>query len=57
MFTVSHVAMIYLAVTGLVVVVVFVFYGPSTLFMSFLARSVNLSTLFMGKHPKQFTST
>ena len=37
------------------VVVVLVFHGPSTLFRSFWARSVNLSTLFMGKPPRQFT--
>ena len=39
------------------IVVVLVFYGPSTLFRSFWARSVNLSTLFLGKSPRQFTST
>ena len=39
-----------------VVVVVLVFYGPSTL-RSFRARSVNLSTLFLGIPPRQFTST
>ena len=39
------------------VVVVLVFYGPSTLFMSFRARSVYLSTLFLGKSPRQLTST
>ena len=39
----------------IVVVVVLVFYGPSKLFRSFWARSVNLSTL--GKPPRQFTST
>ena len=38
-------------------VVVFVFYGLSTLFRSFQARSVILSTLFLGKPPRQFTST
>ena len=37
--------------------VVLVFYGPSTLFMSFRARSVNLSLLFLEKPPRQFTST
>ena len=37
--------------------VVLVFYGPSTLFRSFRTRSVNLSTLFLGKPPRQFTST
>ena len=31
-----------------VVVVELVFYGPSTHFMSFRARSVNLATLFLG---------
>ena len=34
-----------------------VFYGPSTHFRSFRARSVNLSTLFLAKPPRQFTST
>ena len=33
--------------------VVFVFYGLSTLFMSFQARLVNLSTLFLVKPPRQ----
>ena len=33
--------------------VVLVFYGPSTLPMSFKARSVNLSTLSLGKPPRQ----
>ena len=37
--------------------VVLVFYGPSTQFMSFRARSVNLATLLLGKPPKEFTST
>ena len=32
------------------------FYGSSTLLMSFWARSVNLSTLFPDKPPRQFTS-
>ena len=40
-----------------VVVVVLVFYGPSTLLRSFRARSVNLSTLFLGNPPMQFAST
>ena len=35
----------------------FLFYGPSTHFRSFRARSVNLATLFLGKPPRQFTST
>ena len=35
----------------------FIFYGPSTCFRSFRARSVNLATLFLGKPPRQFTST
>ena len=35
----------------------FLFYGPSTHFRSFRARSVNLATLFLGKSPRQFTST
>ena len=38
-------------------VVVLVFYGPSTHFRSFRARSINLSTLFLGKPPRPFTST
>ena len=37
--------------------VVLVFYGPSTHFRSFQARSVNPATLFLGKPPRQFTST
>ena len=37
--------------------VCFLFYGPSTHFRSFRARSVNLATLFQGKPPRQFTST
>ena len=38
----------------LLVVVVSMFYGPSTLFRTFRARSVtvNLSTLFLGKPPR-----
>ena len=40
-----------------VVVVELVFYGPSIHFKSFRARSVNLSTLFLDKSPRQFTST
>ena len=35
----------------------FLFYGPSTHFRSFRAWSVNLATLFLGKPPRQFTST
>ena len=35
----------------------FLFYGPSTHFRSFRARSVSLTTLFLGKPSKQFTST
>ena len=35
----------------------FLFYGPSTHFRSFRAQSVNLTTLFLGKPPRQFTST
>ena len=35
------------------VVVVLVFYGPSTLFRSFRVLSVNLSILFLGKPPRQ----
>ena len=38
-------------------VVVLVFYGPSTLFRLFRVESVNLSTLFLGKTTRQFTST
>ena len=38
-------------------VVVLVFYCPSTYFRSFRARSVSLSALFLGKPPRQFTST
>ena len=34
-----------------------VFYGTSTLLKSFRAQSVNLSTLFPGKPPRQFTNT
>ena len=40
-----------------VLLVVLVFYGPSTHFMSFRVRSVNLATLFLSKHPRQFTSS
>ena len=36
---------------------VLVFYGPLTLLRSCRARSINLSTLFLGKPLKQFTST
>ena len=35
----------------------FLFYGPSTHFRSFQARSVTLTTLFLGKPPRQFTRT
>ena len=35
----------------------FLFYGPSTHLRSFWAQSVNLATLFLGKPPRQFTST
>ena len=35
----------------------FLFYGPSTHFRSFRARTVNLDTLFLGKPSRQFTST
>ena len=45
------------ALAVLVVVVVLVFYGPSTLFRLFRVRTVNLSRLFLGKPPRQFTST
>ena len=46
-------------ISGVVVVVVvgLVFYGPSSHLRSFRARSVNLATLFLGKPPRQFTST
>ena len=37
-----------------VLVVVLAFYGPSTLLRSFWARSVNLSTLFLGQPARQF---
>ena len=40
-----------------VVVAELVFYGPSPLLRSFQAWSVNLSLLFPGKPPRQFTST
>ena len=33
------------------------FYGPSTHFRSFWARPVYVATLFLGKPPRQFTST
>ena len=46
------------AVAAVVAVLVWLlFYGPSTHFRSFRARSVNLATLFLGKPPRQFTST
>ena len=35
----------------------FLFYGPSTHFRSFRARSVTLTALFLGKPPRQFTRT
>ena len=35
----------------------FLFYGPSTHFRSFWVRSINLATLFLGKPPRQCTST
>ena len=34
-----------------------VLYGPSTLLRLFRAQLINLSTLFLGKPPRQFTST
>ena len=37
--------------------VVLLFYGPTTLFRPFRARSVYLSTLFLDKPPRQFTNT
>ena len=40
-----------------VVVVLLVFYETWTLFRSFQAWSVHLATLFLGKPPRQFTST
>ena len=39
------------------VLVWFLFYSPSTHFRSFRARSVTLTTLFLGKPPRQITST
>ena len=48
---------IFLNATQYVVIVELVFYGPSTHFRSFQAWSVNLATLFLGKSPRQFTST
>ena len=39
------------------VVVVLVFYGPSTHFRSFRAWAVNLTRLFLGKPLRKFTST
>ena len=39
----------------MIVVVVLMFYGPSSHFRSFRARSVNSATLFLGKPPRQFT--
>ena len=39
------------------VVVVLVFYGLLTLVMSFQVQSVTLTTLFLGKPTRQFTST
>ena len=38
-------------------VAVLVFYGHSTHFRTFRARSVNLVTLFLDKPPRQFTNT
>ena len=35
----------------------FRFYSPSTHFRSFRTRSVTLTTLYLGKPPRQFTST
>ena len=32
-------------------------FRPFDTFRSFRARSVNLATLFLGKHPRQFTNT
>ena len=43
-------------ITFLWFLVWFLFYGPSTHFRSFRARSVNLATLFLGKPPRQFIS-
>ena len=42
---------------SVVIIVVLVFYGPSAQFRSFRVRPVILSTLFLGKTPRQFTST
>ena len=44
-------------VVVVVVVVELMFYGPSIHSRSLRARSVNLATLFLGKPPRQFTST
>ena len=38
-------------------VCVILFYGSSTHVRSFRVRSVTLTTLFLGKPPRQFTST
>ena len=40
--------------SDVVVVVVLVFYGPSVLCRSFRARSVNLSTPYLGKPPTNY---
>ena len=42
---------------GKMLLVLFLFHGPSTHFRSFRARSVTLTSLFLGKPPRQFTST
>ena len=54
---VLYVVSILLAYNNSFGLVWFLFYGPSTHFRSFRARSVNLATLFLGKPPWQFTST
>ena len=54
MMDIPEVVLWYGVISG---VVELVFYGPSTLLWPFWARSVNLYTLFLGKPPRQFTST
>ena len=48
---------IYLCVCFSLILVWFLFYGLSTHFRSFRARSVTQTILFLGKPPRQFTST
>ena len=49
--------MLWLSFIKAEIVVVLVFYGPSTHFRSFQVQSINLASLFLGKPPRQFTST